>query len=114
MGRKHVTPEKQVIVDGNMGGNLTSIVTDVEQLDRITYDVNFIGTPQGLLEVQISNDKNRWITLPIDPTLSMVGVAGNHFIDITNINWKYSRLVFTFTGGAGTLQAYFKGHSDGA
>lgn len=114
MGRKHVTPEKQVFTDLDMTGAGLSLVTDCEQMDRILYNVIYTGTPQGNLSVQVSNDKLTWRTLPIDPSINLLGAAGSDFIDIKNVNWKYSRLSWSFVAGVGTLNAFYKAHSTGA
>lgn len=116
MPRKHVTPEKQVFIDFDMSSAGVSLETDCEQLDRIRYDVTFTGTPQGNLSVQVSNTKEAgsWKTIGIDPSLNILGVAGNAEIDIENVCWKYVRLSWSFSGGTGTLNAFYKAHSAGA
>ena len=99
-----------------MSGALTSVETDCEQLDRIRYDLAWTGTPTGNLSVQVSNTKSitGWRTITLDPALNMAGSAGVAEIDIKNICWKYVRLSWTPTGGAGTLNAYYKAHSQGS
>lgn len=114
MGRKHVTPPFPVFTDYDMTVAGVSEVTDCEQSDRIMYYAVWTGTPQGNLSVQVSNDKKNWRTLPIDPSLDLIGVADSAFIDISNVCWKYCRLSWSFTGGVGTLNAEYKAHSQGA
>lgn len=114
MGRKHVTPAYPVFTDHNMTIAAVSEVTDVEQLDRILYDLVWTGVPQGNISVQVSNDKINWKNLPIGPALNILGVADTAFIDIENVCWKYSRLSWSFSGGTGTLNAVYKAHSQGA
>ena len=116
MSRKHFTPEKQVFVDFDMTGAGTSIETDCEQLDRIRYDIIYTGTPSGNLSVQVSNTKDAgsWKTITIEPTIDLIGFSGSAEIDIQNICWKYVRLSWSFTGGVGTLNAFYKAHSQGS
>jgi len=116
MARKHVTPEKQVFDNFDLSAAGTSIETDCEQLDRIRYDLNWTGAPIGNISVQVSNTKavGSWKTLGIDPSLDIVGIAGSAEIDIENICWKYVRLSWSFSGGTGNLNAFYKAHSLGA
>jgi len=116
MSRKLVTPEKKVFDAFDMSGAGTSIETDCEQLDRIRYDVSWTGTPTGNISVQVSNTREvgSWKTITIDPSLDIAGVAGSAEIDIQNVCWKYVRLSWSFTGGVGTLNAFYKAHSQGA
>ena len=114
MARKHFTPEKQVITNGDMTAALVSLETDVEQLDSFTYYAVWTGTPTGNLSVQVSNDRQNWRNLPIEPSLDLIGAAGSAFINVQSIDFKYARLSWGFTGGLGTLNAFFKGSSKGA
>lgn len=110
-----------VIVNGDMSGNLTSLVTIISNMSMMTYTYSWAGTtPVGSIDVQISNDysinsdgtvKNAgtWDSLPLSATPSVSGSAGNGAIDIDQLGAYAIRTVYTRVSGSGTLQAIYKG-----
>lgn len=114
---KKVLKKALVVNEGNMSGNLTSNVVDIEFLDNIGIQLNFTGTPTGTFGVQISMDYNPqtgagfWIylTLPTTPAAVAAGASNQIYIDLIQLTAPYIRVKYTATSGAGSLNAYING-----
>lgn len=114
MSRKHVLQPYKVITDGSMAGNLTSAVTNTQQLDRIKYSTEWSGSPVGTVTIQESSDGVNWYDLDIIPAIAVSGASGHDDIYLQNVSIKFTRLVYTRTSGTGTFQATIEGASVGA
>lgn len=119
----------QVITDGNMAANITSLVTIIQKISLVSYTISWSGTsPSGTVSMQISNDyeldptgavKNagNWSLLSFynhgtAAPVTSVTVSGNTGTDelISSLCGAYAiRLIYTRTSGTGTLQAYVCG-----
>jgi len=114
LSRKHILNSFQVIEDGDMSGDLTTKVTNVEQEDLIRYTVEWAGTGLiGTFSVEISDNDVNFQPLEFDTSPTIDGDTGAHTLNINIVNFKFSRLVYTFTAGTGTLQAFVKAHTLG-
>lgn len=113
MDRPYIKPNP-VITNGLMTGNITSAVTVLAQKTGLSYDVAWTGTPTGTLTVQVSNtvvigsdgtaSGGNWSTFTATvPTIT--GSAGNGMINLTGLQVYAVRLLYTFSGGTGTLNA---------
>lgn len=110
-----------VITDGDMSGNLTSLVTIIQKLSLISYAIEWTGTsPIGTISVEVSNDyeqnadgsvKNSgtWNTLPLSSPTGVTGNADNGFIDIYATAGYATRLIYTRASGIGTLNVIASG-----
>lgn len=116
-----------VITNGNMSGNLISTPTVLQSLTMISYSISWIGTsPVGAISVQISNDYSinpagfvnnpgTWNTMTLDlmgnpvTSIPVSGNSGQDFIDILQTGGYALRLLYTATGGIGTLNVLFNG-----
>lgn len=115
MGRKSILETHQVITDGNMSGNLTSLVTKVKGLDIATYVVNWVGTtPIGALVVEANIDGSEWVELDFGAPILVSGDTGQKLIHVTMMAFLELRLKFNFTSGIGTLQTKIRGNVQGA
>ncbi len=111
----------QVITNGNMGSNITSTPTIIDNISMISYDISWAAgtSPVGTLSVEVSNtysqnadgsvrNAGNWTTLVLatgdDPDVS--GNSGHGFIDVAATGANAIRLVYSRTGGQGTMQAY--------
>lgn len=105
-----------VITNASMTGTVTSLPTNLQQMPEVSYDVSWTGSPTGTFSVQVSNTyvqnvdgsvavAGNWnsIVLSITPTAS--GSAGTAFINVAEMAGLWVRLVYTPTGGTGTLNA---------
>lgn len=91
MGRKDVIQPFPVVVDGDMSGQITSLITDCRYIDNIAYQVKWSGSsPSGEYFIDTTLDEvtgplanPTWT--PLDFGLQML-VAGNSGDDIVNVN----------------------------
>ena len=112
---------QQVIIDGDMSGSMTSLVTIKDQLVMLSYSITWSGSsPVGAISVQTSDDYSQnvdgsvktagtWNTLPLSAPTLVSGNTGNGFIDIVGHAGYALRLVYTATSGTGTMQAFVMG-----
>lgn len=114
MGRKHVTNRHRVIANGDMSGNITSEIVDVEQLDHCRFIGEYSGIGlSGSFNIYSSDDKSFWTELEITP-LTAVATGESFAILVNQIDFKYIKLTYTSTAGTGALNVYIKGASIGA
>jgi hypothetical protein len=121
MPRKNVLDNFQNIVNGDMSqASITSVVTQIKYLDNIGIGLNWTGTPTGTFAVQVSADYQqssqgvvtnvgKWTPLTLSPAIAASGSADNAYIDITQTSAPFIRVVYTKTGGTGTLNSYIVG-----
>lgn len=121
-GRKSNLESFHNIVAGDMSqATITSIVTNIEQLDNIGFQLNWSGTsPVGTIAIQVSLDyaqdylgnvtnTGTWATIGITPTPSVSGNTGSAYIDVNQLSAPWIRAVYTKTSGVGTLQGWITG-----
>ncbi len=97
-------------------GDMSADVSAIQQLNQIyAYSVEavYAGSPNGALSLQASNDydpdtgSGTWTTIA-DSSNTITG-AGSTMWNVTSSNYAYLKVVFTFSSGTGTLNAYFYG-----
>ena len=109
----------QVVTNGNMASTITSEVTVIDNLSAISYDVAWSGTGcTGSIVVQVSDTykenpagtavlvAGNWNTLPLNATPTITQDTGNGGIDVQITGFNAIRLVYTPTGGTGTMQVF--------
>ena len=126
MSSRTVLRPHSVIKNGDMSASITSEVTQLQSLTKLSYEYSWAGTsPVGTIAVQVSNsyaaqgatvlNAGTWTTIPF--TLSdgttvtsapVSGNTGNGIIDVTTAV-NAIRTVYTYTSGIGTLQAIVAG-----
>lgn len=105
-----------VITNASMATSVTSVVTIIQNLSQVGYDVSWTGTPVGTFSVQVSNtytqnaagqvlNPGTWTTLTLSNVPAAAGSAGNGYIDIDAISAFAIRLVYTAGSSTGTLNA---------
>jgi hypothetical protein len=102
--------------------SLASITSDTINLENILYlavQAIWTGTPTGTIKLQGSCDTGKTIAGNLDgvsvtnwtditsATLAPSGAAGSGFIEIKETGIKWARLVYTRSGGSGSLTARF-------
>jgi hypothetical protein len=124
--RTRIAPT-QVITNGAMSGNITSLPTILQSISGVSYEISWSGTsPTGTLSVQISNsysvnpngsvnNAGTWTTVYLDEggtptmTIAISGNTGSAFIDPIETDGYAIRLIYTAASGSGTMQAYICG-----
>lgn len=119
----------QVITNGNMSGDLTSLATIIQKISLVSYTYSWSGTsPVGILRVQVSNDYSidaqgnvlnagTWSDVafvhgagvPFAGSISVTGNTGSDNAYLTLCGAYAMRTIYTVTSGVGTLQAYICG-----
>jgi hypothetical protein len=120
MASRPIFSPYQVIINGDMSqSTVTSAVTIIQNLSQIGYDISWAGgsgATAGTFAVQVSNtysqkadgtvaNAGNWTTLTLSNVPTVSSSSGNGYIDIDAISAFAMRLVYTRSGGAGTLQA---------
>lgn len=119
-GRKNSLKRYQNIINGNMAGSISSAVTNIEFLDNIGLQLNFIGTPTGTFSVLVSmdyaEDNNRnvtnagnWIPLTFSTAPQATGAPGNIYLDLNQLSAPWIQVQYTPASGSGTLQGFICG-----
>ena len=112
MGRKNVLQPYQVISGASLVGSTTSLVTNVQQLDRVAYDVVWAGsggvTGTLFVDAQVAPVLGTWTPLDIDP-MPVATDSGNHMITIETADFVNIRLRYVGSTGTGLISAYISG-----
>lgn len=88
----------------NMTGTtaITSLSLDIRYIPRACMVAAWTGTASGTISIQGSLDNTTYSDMGLGIS-NVAGVADNRFIDLTTTAADYVRLVYTNTGGTGTL-----------
>jgi hypothetical protein len=102
--------------------SLASVTSETINLENILFlaiQAIWSGTPTGTIKLQASCDVGRentgnldgvgvsnWTDVP-SATLSPAGSASSGFIELKESGFKWARLVYTRSGGSGSLTARF-------
>jgi hypothetical protein len=106
--RKNALLPYKIIDAGDMSGNLTSSVTDIQYMDNICMELVWTGTPTGSFSVEGSLTGDNWIAISLTPSAPS-GSAGSALLDMNQLSFPKIRIVYTATSGSGTLNAWIGG-----
>lgn len=118
MSRKNNLLKYKLISAGDMSGDLTSPVTNIQFLDNIAVQAVWAGTsPVGTLSVEVSIDyaednqgnvtnAGNWVAIDLDPVPAVSGNSGSDFIDINQLSAPWMRVKYTSDSGVGALDVY--------
>lgn len=81
---------------------ITSLPLDIRYMPRACMVASWTGSASGTISIQGSVDGTTYSDMGLGIS-NVVGVADNRFIDLTETAADYVRLVYTNTGGTGTL-----------
>lgn len=112
MSVKRVVDYAELIVDGDMSGNITGPSTNILYTDRVAFQLSWTGDAVGTFAVEGSNDESVWVNLPLDPAVTASGSADDAVIEVETA-LKFVRLVFTHSsaGTGALLQAHITAKS---
>lgn len=117
MGSKRVLPEFQIVggttgVDGTMirTVTVTSVPTNIKNLDNIGFQIAWTGDAAGTLEIQCSIDGVTYYPLSFDPPiLQPSGTEGGYLINLTELPYPWIQLKYRNASGTGNLSAWICG-----
>lgn len=94
----------QLIVNGDMSGNITQSVTQpMIGIALSAIQAVWTGSPVGTLKLQISNDNVTYTDYTGSSTA--VSGAGNFIWNLLDVGYRYIRVAYTAASGSGTLNA---------
>lgn len=116
MSSRPLLKPQQVMVDQVADQNRTSLVTNINMVSMISYNVFWENGVTGDFSVEVCNDyvapvgvqnyqldSGHWVPLVLTASVTAAGVADSALIDVVLTSACYVRLVFTDTsGGVGT------------
>lgn len=106
MAIKNVLTPYQLVVDGDMSGNITSGATSIRYLDTCGIQLVFTGTPTGSFYVDATIDGSTWEQLDFGTTPTAVGADGHHLLNLVQAGFDKIRVRYVASSGAGVLQAW--------
>lgn len=96
--------EIALISAGAAGADYTSTQLDMGDIVNLSIQVTFSSaTLNGTLKLQASNDNTNYTDVTGSSQAIVSGAS--HMWGITNATYRYVRVVWTYTSGAGTLSS---------
>lgn len=101
------TTVREILPSTEISGSeeVISSVYKTQQVDNIAVHVQWTGDLEGILTIQVSNDGDDWLDLPIRGVKHPSGSADSHGFSLALIAFTYLRLSYENTSGDGTLTA---------
>jgi len=108
VARKNVIPSYKLIDAGDMSGNVTSSVVNVQNMDIASLHLSWAGTsPVGTVTVQARNGAtDSWYDLDFGSAISIASNSGDHQIILQEMPFTDLKVTYTATSGTGTLTGY--------
>ena len=102
-GTKRTIDNKDYIVLADAGADITGDPISILGVDRVAFEIVWTGTPTGVIEIQVSNSGDVWE--PVNSVIAPAGAAGQGFVEVETA-FKFARMFFDYTSGAGTLSCH--------
>lgn len=125
MSSRPLLKPQQVMTDAVANQNRTSLVTNINMVSMISYNVYWAASVTGTFSVEVCNDyvapvgvqnydldSGHWVPLTLSTPVSAAGTADSALIDVVLTASCYVRLVFTDTSGgtgSGVINAWLSG-----
>ena len=94
----------------NLAGSFNSNALMVQTYSLLSISLQWSGTFNGSFKIQVSNDSASTPTYWHDISGSTINVASGAYLgqtgftySITDVSYRWIRVVYTFTSGTGTL-----------
>lgn len=106
---------KQTLTDGDMSGDLTSLVTHAAKLDNIGFQVKWESSDitgtiavEGSINYDPQSETGDWYALTFSPVLTQPNSDnGGYLVDVNQFPFPYYRVTFTnASGSTGTLNVW--------
>lgn len=100
------------VAAGTMASTNTiySQIVDISRMDDVAIELNWTGTPTGVLSFLVSNSGINWPSIPstaFTPAFTQpAGSAAFEGVNLSLIGFKYILLQYTNASGSGVLTAY--------
>lgn len=106
MARKNVK-SFAMLDDADLSGNLTSAVTNVQNMDKASIHLSWSGTsPDGLITVEARNsEKDSWFTVDMGGNIEILTNTGDHLLVFNELPFYEIRLQYVANSGTGTADA---------
>lgn len=118
MGRKHVVHQYNMFAGQatpNLSGSLTSNISNVEQLDKVSIHCSWSAGPVGEFFLQARNGAtDSWFDLDMGSAMTITGADDELQILLNECPFTDIRLRYTPTSGAAVLTAYLTMKTVGA
>lgn len=107
MARKNIVASYAMIDAGNLSGNITSEVVNVQNMDKGSVHVSWTGSsPVGTITVQARNGANdAWFNLNMGSAITISGASGDHQLIFNEMPFTDIRLQYVSTSGTGSIDA---------
>jgi hypothetical protein len=107
------TVGQRLITNGAMGiGPLVSEVYCLDNIEHVSVNCEWTGTPSGTLTYEISSDMSDPTSFQPLASVSPAGSADQQIWLDRNAPYKYLRITYIGIGGAGTLNVNIIGKGD--
>ena len=113
----------RLMTAGDMSGSLSSNGVNLNQMVKFTIQAVFTGAPVGTLKLQISTDDVPQAPAGQNPSANVVNwtdytgsslavsAAGNVAWLVEGSGYQWVRVVYTVTGGTGSMNIEFNGQA---
>ena len=102
-----------IVSSAAMTANINSAPTLLDQVFTASIQATWTGTPVGIFNIQVSNDKGldpagggtpitNWSDLAAS-SVAAGGAAGNFAWNLNDIGYRWARLHYEFSSSTGTL-----------
>ncbi len=112
MARKNSISAYPIIVEEDMSASITSLETNVRNLDNASIRIDWTGTPTGQIIIEALQEKDRdiiqpddWFTLDFGSDIIIDINNTDHQLIFTSMPFDRIRLTYTPTAGSGVLNA---------
>ena len=107
MARKNIVASYAMIDAGDLSGNLTSSIVNVQNMDKGSIHLSWAGSsPVGTVVVQARNgEKDPWFNLNMGAAINISGASGDHQLIFNEMPFTDIQLQYTATSGSGALDA---------
>lgn len=102
----------QTIVNGNMSGNITSNVLNIDEVTSYSIQATWTGVPVGTVKAQGSNNIGLLGWTDITESISAVSGPGTYILNVERPSYSFVQFVYTFTSGTGTMNAVLNAKRD--
>lgn len=110
---KAVRAANQFLVNQGLFGNFISPILDIQQVDLTSLQLNYSGSPNGIITIQGSLDQDNWSDLYVSVdgntpqnTIDIPSNSSPIFIDMSTCASPFLRIGYTSLGGSGEMQGF--------